>query len=95
MAGQIDKHESRRIRAEIRRVLIDSWDPCGVKGNPQAIDEYDSYLGKLFELLTTGATDVQLSDYLRWVESDCMGLNDCGGKIMPTIAALRTIKLPE
>lgn len=91
----IDKHDSRRIRAEIRRVLIDSWDPCGVKDNPQAVDEYDGYLGKIFELLTIGATDVQLADYLRWVESDCKGSNECGGRITPTIAALRNIKLPS
>ena len=36
----IDKYESRRIRAEVRRVLSDVWDPIGVKDEPNAQDEY-------------------------------------------------------
>ena len=36
----IDKYESRRIRGEIRRVLMTVWDPIGVKDEPNAQDEY-------------------------------------------------------
>ena len=48
----IDKYESRRIRTEIRRVLMTVWDPIGVRDEPNAQDEYDSYLGGVFGLLT-------------------------------------------
>jgi hypothetical protein len=47
----IDKVQSRRIRVEIRHVLMDVWDPIGVKDEPNAQDECDGYIGKLFELL--------------------------------------------
>ena len=41
----IDKDESRRIRAKVRRVLLDVWDPIGVKDEPNPQDEYDCCLG--------------------------------------------------
>ena len=34
----IDKYESRRIRAEIRQVLLTVWDPIGVADEPNAQD---------------------------------------------------------
>jgi hypothetical protein len=46
----IEKYESRRIRRDIRRVLLTVWDPIGVKGAPSAQDEYDGYLGDVFQL---------------------------------------------
>jgi hypothetical protein len=50
-----EKYESRRIRVDIRHVLMDVWDPIGVKDIPQASDEYDSYLGEIMELLVPTA----------------------------------------
>jgi hypothetical protein len=47
----IDKHESRRLRAEIRRVLLEIWDPIGVGNEPNAHDEYDFYLGDIMDLV--------------------------------------------
>jgi hypothetical protein len=78
----IDKYESRRVRAEVRRVLLDVWDPIGVKDEPNAQDEYDCCLGSLFNLLTTGATDDQIAEY------DVP--NRCG---TPTDCAPRRLKL--
>ena len=53
----IDKYESRRIRVEIRHVPVDVWDPIGIKDEPNAQDEYDGYLGGVYELLVGGAVD--------------------------------------
>lgn len=33
---------------------MDVWDPIGVKDEPNAQDEYDSYLGGVYELLVSG-----------------------------------------
>jgi hypothetical protein len=69
----IEKNESRRIRTEIRRVLLEVWDPIGVRNVPQAQDEYDCCLGEIFRLLTTGGTDDQIVDYLWEEASEHMG----------------------
>ena len=58
----IDKYESRRIRVQIRRVLMEVWDPIGVQDEPNAQDEYDAYVGDLLELLVSQAPDGKLSN---------------------------------
>ena len=91
----IDKQESRRIRVEIRHVLLDVWDPIGVRGVPEAQDEYDCCLYPVFRLLTTGATDDQIAEYLSHQETEHMGLGAVRKEAMyPTVAALRKIKVP-
>ena len=70
----IDKYESRRIRGEIRRVLMTVWDPIGVKDEPNAQDEYDSYLGGVFGLLTGGASDDRISEHLWRIVTERMEL---------------------
>jgi hypothetical protein len=91
---RIDKHESRRIRVDIRRVLLEVWDPIGVRDEPNAQDEYNGYLGAVFELLTTGAPDKELKRYLNWVSAERMGMREASDEIMAsTISALRNISL--
>jgi hypothetical protein len=91
----IDKHESRRIRTEIRGVLMNVWDPIGVRDEPNAQDEYDCCLGSLFTLLTTGATDDQIAEYLWRQGTEHMGLSLRKEQMYPTVAALRQISLSE
>src|ERR1700758_3487539 len=69
----IDKAESRRIRVQIRDVLLEVWDPIGVKDEPHAQDEYDGYIGDIYEMLTKGAGDEKIADYLWWVVTERMG----------------------
>jgi hypothetical protein len=59
---------------ELRKILMDEWDPIGVAGIPEAADEYDSYLGQIGQRLRTGATAHEIGEYLVWVEEDMMGL---------------------
>ena len=91
----IDKHESRRIRVEIRHVLLNVWDPIGVKNEPNAQDEYDCCLGSLFTLLMTNATDDQIAEYLWRQGTEHMGLSLPKEAMYPTVAALRQISLAE
>ena len=40
----IETYESRRIRNQIRRVLLNVWDPIAVGDIPECSDEYDLLL---------------------------------------------------
>jgi len=91
----IDKYESRRIRVEIRKVLLNVWDPIGIRDEPNAQDEYDCCLGDIFGLLTTGGTDDQIVDYLWRTGTEHMGLGLRKEAMSPTVKALRQIQLPE
>jgi hypothetical protein len=91
----IDKATSRRIRVQIRHVLLDVWDPIGIKDEPNAQDEYDSYLGEIFTLLSAGATGEQLADRLLYFVNDRMGLEASPEQMIPTIRALRAIEFPK
>ena len=90
----IGNEESRRIRMEIRHVLMDVWDPIGVKDEPNAQDEYDGYIGKLFELLTSHAPDSDLVEHLYWAAHDQMGFDAAKrSDMLSTVEALRKIEL--
>jgi hypothetical protein len=91
----IDKATSRRIRVEIRHVLLDVWDPIGIKDEPNAQDEYDGYLGEIFALLSDGSTDEQLTDRLLYFINDRMRLKATAEQMIPTIRALRAIEFPR
>lgn len=94
-APKIDKYESRRIRVQIRHVLLDTWDPIGIKDEPYAQDEYDAYIGRLYDLLTSNASDAELAEYLYWVVHEHMGLDRATKPDMArTVDALRKIPLP-
>ena len=51
MIKMLAKKEIRRDQDEIRRVLVDVWDPIGIKDVGNAQDEYDAYIGGLFHIL--------------------------------------------
>ena len=89
----IEKYESRRIRVQIRHVLLEVWDPIGVGDMPEAQDEYDCCLGEIFQLLTTGGTDEQIVDYLWQQANEHMGLSIGREQMYPTVAALRRIQI--
>jgi hypothetical protein len=91
----IDKATSRRIRGQIRQVLLSVWDPIGIKDEPNAQDEYDGYAAPIFQLLCDGATDEQLSDQLLYFVNARMLLNATAEAMRPTIRALREIELPK
>ena len=72
----VGKERSREIRCHIRGVLMAEWDPIGVNDVPEAADEYDSYIGGVYELLERGASEDSICDYLRSIEVDRMEMVD-------------------
>lgn len=75
MSNGRDKHPSRENRAKLRRVLMDSWDPIGVRAVPEARDEYDAYVGRVYVMLMDQAASAEeIAGWLYAVATGHMGL---------------------
>jgi len=66
---------AREIQENIRDVLLREWDPIGIIDVPEAEDEYDGYVGGVYRLLASGASQDQLVEHLRQIETTRMGLS--------------------
>jgi hypothetical protein len=88
------KDESREVRCAIRRVFLEVWDPIGISDEPNARDEYDSYVGRAFELLTTGGSDKEIVEYLLWITGR-MSMDGSRVSLESVTAALRQIPIPH
>ena len=69
------------------------WDPIGVRGIPQAADEYDSYIMPIYGILRSShAPQDALLDYMRWM-TEHMGLPASRRSLRPIAAKLLQIDL--
>jgi hypothetical protein len=90
----INKITSRLIRSQIRKVLLNVWDPIGIQKEPNAQYEYDGYVGEIYGFLVGKATDQEITDRLLYIVNDTMGLEAAKAEDMhPTVRALREIPL--
>ena len=48
---------------ELRDLLMLWWDPLGVYGIPEAVDEYNDHVGRVGRLLREGANQAELAAY--------------------------------
>jgi hypothetical protein len=91
----IDKCESRRIRAEIRRVRFYCV-MCGTQSELRTSaafrTRYDCCLGSLFQLRTTGATDDHIAEYLWRHGMEHVELQLQKEAMDPTVAALDRLR---
>jgi len=70
-----NKHQSRENRARVRRILLQDWDPIGVRDIPEASDEYDSYADRAYVMLMDErATADRIAAYLYGIAVEYMGL---------------------
>ena len=76
----LDKEESRVVRSKIRAIFMAEWDPIGFNDVPEASDEYDSYIGGVYELLEQGASEESVRAYLRQIEIDQMEMVNASGE---------------
>jgi hypothetical protein len=74
MGPDRDRFRIREIQDKIRRVLMDEWYPIGINDYPDAADEYDSYIGGIYGLISRDAPAEQISAHLRSLEIDKMGV---------------------
>ncbi len=55
------------IQESIRRILFYDWDPIGIN-DLAPDDEYDSYVGGVYRLLASGASENQIIEHLHQLE---------------------------
>ncbi len=83
------------IQDEIRSVLNADWDPIGVVGDGIE-DEYDSYIGRIYSLLLSGASEQAIAEHLRAIEVDRMGLTGKPiNQLFKVAAKLLALRLPR
>lgn len=86
------QNRARLYHEAIRRVLLKEWDPIGVSEIKEAQDEYDSYVGAIYNMLIMQKTKADIFDYLWWLETEHMGLT--GNRQSTEHFAERLLKLP-
>jgi hypothetical protein len=64
---------AKEIQQAIGHLLLQEWDPIGVREEPECIDEYDSYVGGVYRLLASHASAEVLAEHLAHIERDSMG----------------------
>ena len=58
------------IQDAIRQVLIDDWNPIGVPCIPEAVDEYDRYIGPLYRILVGNGSIDEIVARLERIERE-------------------------
>ena len=89
----VDEDESRRIRVQIRHVLLNVWDPIGVADEPNAQNEYDSHVGPIYDLIVARNPDAALIEYLHLVTTVRMGFTATESDMLNTVESLRKIPI--
>ena len=86
--NEITNSRRSSLRQAIHSILITEWDPLGVRDNPLAQDEYDSYVSGIERLLRDANTDAaRLCDHLRNPELVSMGLSNPDARRNRQVAA--------
>lgn len=65
---------ARALQQKIKVILLQEWDPIGVREIPEAQDEYDGYVSTIYSKLTSRKALNEVFDYLLWAENEHMGL---------------------
>jgi len=82
-----------KIWTAIAKVLMNEWDPIGVRGVDEAKDEYDGYVGGAFRLLEAGAGEEELANHLHTIETNRMGISRDRAQCLVVARKLRDIPL--
>lgn len=81
-----DKQKIREAKLQIRRVLLEEWDPIGIAEDPLAQDEYDGYLGGIYNFLEQNATEAEIVHHLHLTETLNMGMQGQSKEKLLTVA---------
>ena len=83
------------IQDEIRSALNTDWDPIGVVADG-INDEYDMYIGQIYSLLLSGASEQAIAEHLQSIEIDGIGLTGAAmDQLFKVAAKLRKLQLPR
>jgi hypothetical protein len=79
------------LMPEVRRILLEEWDPIGISEFPGAQDEYDAYVLGVSKMICSGKSDEQLYGHLHWIECERMGLD--GNEVRTRNVAMKLASL--
>lgn len=65
---------TRPATIDVARLLLTKWDPIGIQDEPQAQDEYVSYVSQIVRLIEAGASVQSVAESLLSIEHERMGL---------------------
>src|SRR5262245_16961271 len=65
--------KAAEIQDSIRQILYHEWDPIGVAGSAPK-DEYDSYIGPVYRILSGSRSEQELVEYLFRTVRDTIGV---------------------
>ena len=75
MAGDRRKWEAEQNWPKVQAILLEEWDPIGVREVPQAQDEYDAYVGSIATMATDETvTREMMAARLFSIATECIGL---------------------
>ena len=81
-----------RIIESLHDVLLHEWDPIGIATEPNAHDEYDSYIAGAYGLLASHAPSEEIETYLSNIETAKMGLRRSSKeRLQSGVQKIRTI----
>ena len=72
------KERAREIQDQIRSILLTDWVPIGVAEIPEAVDEYDAYIGGIYRLLYSHASVDEVARHLHEIMITSIGLPSRG-----------------
>jgi hypothetical protein len=85
--------QAKVIQEAIRGVLLRDWDPIGVRDAPEAQDEYDGYVGTVYQYLARGASLNEIAGYLAAVERDAMRIPKPSNDLIKVAERLKQIEI--
>jgi hypothetical protein len=92
----MDKKRLREIQDSIRHVLLHDWDPIEVANEPLAKSEYDSYVGAVYRLLASGASEQEIARHLWKIETEGMELSRGDpSALLPVARKLKELKFTQ
>jgi hypothetical protein len=71
---QMKKKQYQALSAALHMILINEWDPIGMRHEPRAQTEYDTYIPGIIRILQDGADRSALRTYLQHTEIVNMGM---------------------
>jgi DNA-binding NarL/FixJ family response regulator len=81
------------IEAEIGQLLLDHWDPLGMRDQPEPHARYPEYAHEVYNLLARGASNTQIGRRLHQAESGELNHPELATHdLTPLLHALRLIE---
>lgn len=86
------KLKPKSLEVEVRKAVLDQWDPIGVKDIEGAENEYDLYIAPICLILSSHNMASSILEYLWQIETQHMGLTGNRGKTEKFAETLMKIK---